>query len=138
MFIYNHKDNIKFNVATITIAAEIRNLIQNWCKENKLPIDFRVPCLKVYFTEPIIKTAMIEGITEAQTDKHLFEACQVNSVEFEKPMLETGNPKYEPLCKKWDIVFWSPLGGTIGYGNVLDDALGVCKYAIEHKAYNEY
>ena len=53
LFVYNSKKEV--NCMTAMLGAEIRNAIQNWRKENKLPIDFRVPTLYVYYTNEIIK-----------------------------------------------------------------------------------
>lgn len=127
MYIYNKKP--EFNVATVTIAAEVRNVIQNWRKVNKLPIDYKVSTLYVWFKEPIIKTALIEGRCEACNDIHVFEICQVDKVEFKTPPEE---------FQKYDFVCWSPLGGSIGFGDVLDDSKNIIKYAIEHKYYNQW
>ena len=43
------------NCVTAMIGAEVRNAIQNWRKANKLPLDFRVPTLCVYYTKEIMK-----------------------------------------------------------------------------------
>lgn len=132
MFIYNK--NPEFNVATVTIAAEVRNIIQNWRKANKLPIDYRVPTLYVWFNEPIIKSALIEGRCEACNDTHVFEICQVDKVEMQMPpedFKELDNHDYDFIC-------WSPLGGSVGFGDVLDDSKNSIKYAIEHKHYDQW
>jgi hypothetical protein len=103
------------------LGAEIRNAIQNWRKENKLPIDFRIPTLYVYYKDEIIKTVLIEGITDTFTKQHLFELCLVDNVEFVRPRDEIGFSKaQEDRWKdfldfdKHDLIFWSPLGGSIG------------------------
>ena len=71
------------NCVTAMIGAEVRNAIQNWRKANKLPLDFHVPTLYVYYTKEIMKTALIEGVTEASPKTpHLFELCLVDNVEF--------------------------------------------------------
>lgn len=136
MFIYNK--NPEFNPATISIAAEVRNVIQNWRKENSLPIDFHVPTLYVWFKEPIIKSALVEGRCEATSHIHVFEICQVDKVEFVEPF------GFDEISN-YDFVCWSPLGGTIGKGNVLADVKckikggqNLIKTAIEKKAYNEW
>lgn len=131
MFIYQKNPTaLTKNCATICINAEIRNIIQNWRKENKLPIDYVIPTLYVYFKEPIIKTALIEGKTSAQDETHLFELCQVSNV-----IVMT--PNYEDTYTD-DFYCWSPNGGTVGHGNVLDDKQKVIKNAIEKKAFDEW
>lgn len=112
---------------TAMLGAEIRNAIQNWRKENKLPIDFRVPTLYVYYTNEIIKTTLIEGITDANpNNSHLFELCLVDKVEWVNPREElkisASAAERRKDCinfDKHDLLFWSPLGGSIGYCDCL-------------------
>ena len=120
IFVYSGKKNV--NCITAMIGAEIRNAIQNWRKENKLPMDFRIPTLYVYFKEEIIKTALIEGITDANPkNPHLFELCLVDNVELVNPNDELNISK--AASERWanflnfnkhNLIFWSPLGGSIG------------------------
>ena len=149
LYTKNRQDGI------ICIAAEIRHLIQNWRKKNNLPIDFRVPTLKVWYddehciAESAITTALIEGQTEANNKTHLFELCQVDNVEFD--LLKNYRTCYDTTRKDdklvldelhgirhHDFYFWSPLGGTLGYGNVLDDTRGDIKKMTKIGAYNQY
>lgn len=125
LYIYNSKKEV--NCMTAMLGAEIRNSIQNWRKENKLPIDFHVPTLYVYYTNEIIKTTLIEGVTDANPkNPHLFELCLVDKVEFVRPRYELGFSKTQE--ERWknfldfdkhDLLFWSPLGGSIGYCDCL-------------------
>lgn len=120
--LYIYRKNKEMNCVTAMIGAEVRNSIQNWRKVNKLPLDFRVPTLCVYYTKEIMKTALIEGITDANPNNpHLFELCLVDNVEFVNPRNELGISKsHEVRWKefldfdKHDLIFWSPLGGSIG------------------------
>ena len=109
VYIYNNEKKKNHSVVTAMIGSEIRAAIQNWRKENKLPIDFRIPTLYVYFTKDIIKTALVEGITDIGTRNHLFETCLIDKVEFMEPD--------EGISKDNDVIFWSPLGGSIGFAN---------------------
>ena len=121
LFVYNSKKEV--NCMTAMLGAEIRNAIQNWRKENKLPIDFRVPTLYVYYTNEIIKTTLIEGVTDANPNNpHLFELCLVDNVKFVNPRNELDGSKAQEDCwkdflnldyDKHDLIFWSPLGGTV-------------------------
>ena len=110
---------------TAMLGAEIRNAIQNWRKENKLPLDFHVPTLYVYYTKEIIKTTLIEGTTDANTNNpHLFELCLIDNVKYIHPLeevqfIDTRNRRWHNILngiqlKDYDLIFWSPLGGTIG------------------------
>lgn len=109
---------------TAMLGAEVRNAIQNWRKENKLLLDFHVPTLYVYYTKEIMKTVLIEGHTDANPNNpHLFELCLVDNVEFVNLRNELdGSKTQEDHWKdflnldfdKHDLIFWSPLGGTIG------------------------
>lgn len=120
--LYVYKPNKELNCDTAMIGAEVRNAIQNWRKENKLPMDFHIPTLYVYYTKEIVKTALIEGVTDANPkNPHLFELCLVDKVEFVYPRDELGFSKtQEDRWKdflnfdKHDLIFWSPLGGSIG------------------------
>lgn len=112
---------------TAMLGAEIRNAIQNWRKENKLPIDFRVPTLYIYCTQEIIQTTLIEGITDANPNNpHLFELCLVDKVEWVNPREElnisaNAAERWKNFINfdKHDLIFWSPLGGSIGYCDCL-------------------
>lgn len=112
---------------TAMLGAEIRNAIQNWRKENKLPIDFRVPTLYVYCTQEILQTTLIEGITDANPNNpHLFELCLVDKVEWVNPREElnisaSAAERWKNFINfdKHDLIFWSPLGGSIGYCDCL-------------------
>ena len=112
---------------TAMLGAEIRNAIQNWRKENKLPIDFRVPTLYIYCTQEIIQTTLIEGITDANPNNpHLFELCLVDKVEWVNPREElnisaSAAERWKDFINfdKHDLIFWSPLGGSIGYCDCL-------------------
>jgi hypothetical protein len=148
IFVYSSKKNV--NCITAMIGAEIRNAIQNWRKENKLPMDFRIPTLYVYFKEEIIKTALIEGITDANPkNPHLFELCLVDNVEFVNPNDELNISK--SASERWanflnfnkhDLIFWSPLGGSIGVCDCLKgNTPNIQKevdVAIEKEYYNKY
>lgn len=110
-YIYNNEKTKNYSVITAMIASEIRAAIQNWRKANRLPIDYRIPTLYVFFEADIIKTALVEGITDVGTKVHLFETCLVDKVEFKEPHIAGLEPH--------DFVFWSPLGGTFGYSDCL-------------------
>lgn len=132
IYIYNNDKNTK-NCITAMLATEIRVLIQNWRKKLGVSIDYRIPTLCVWFKEDIIKAALIDGITDVATKEHLFETCLVDKVEFKEPPF---------TLDKADIIFWSPLGGEIGYGTILtgnvksiQDAID---YAIKNECYNKY
>lgn len=120
--LYIYRKNKEMNCVTAMIGAEVRNSIQNWRKVNKLPLDFRVPTLCVYYTKEIMKTALIEGITDANPNNpHLFELCLVDNVEFVNPRNELGISKSQEVrwkefldFDKHDLIFWSQLGGSIG------------------------
>lgn len=123
--LYIYSKNKEMNCVTAMLGAEIRNVIQNWRKENKLPLDFHVPTLYVYYTKEIIKTALIEGHTDANPNNpHLFELCLIDNVKFINPLeeiqfLDTRNKRWNNILngvelKDYDLIFWSPLGGTIG------------------------
>ena len=96
------------------IGAEIRALIQNWRKANGLTIDQHIPTLKFYFEDPIFITVFREGLSAVGEKKHFLELCLVDCAEFAEPPFEI-----RELCKDDDIIFWSPLGGTVGHGKVL-------------------
>ena len=143
-YLYNGKKEV--NCVTAMLGAEIRNAIQNWRKENKLPIDFRVPTLNVYYRNEIIKTTLIEGITDANPkNPHLFELCLVDAVEFVHPRDELGIS--ESACIRWnncmdfdkyDLIFWSPLGGTIGVCNCLNGNSANIQKEVDAVIKNEY
>ena len=105
------------DITEITICAEIRHLIQTWRKTNNLPIDYVIPSVYVYFKNPIIKTALIEGICEANNKDHLFKLCQIDKVIFK----ELPSNIINSLSKEYDFYIWSALGGTMAYGDVIQD-----------------
>ena len=134
VYIYNNEKKKNHSVVTAMIGSEIRAAIQNWRKENKLPIDFRIPTLYMYFTKPIIKTAVVEGVTGVGTTNHLFETCLIDKVEFMEPD--------EGFSREHDVIFWSPLGGTIGFANPTKDNVKIIQKevdtAVEKEYYNHY
>ena len=135
--------NPEFNSATITVAAELRNLIQTWRKENRLPIDFRVPTLNIWYSDEIITTAIREGRTEAKNYTHICELCQVDKVVRYNDEEVIESLKYTGLdipaiCRENDVIVWSNLGGTIKFGSVLFDSLKLVKDASEHHYYEKY
>ena len=152
VYIYNNEKKKNHSVVTAMIGSEIRAAIQNWRKENKLPIDFRIPTLYMYFTKPIIKTAVVEGVTDVGTANHLFETCLIDKVEFMNPldevqMVDTRNPRWNNILdglqlKDYDVIFWSPLGGTIGFANPTKDNVKIIQKevdtAVEKEYYNHY
>ena len=107
-----HKD--LYSLVPEMIGAEVRALIQNWRKANGLTIDQHIPTLKFYFNDPIFKTVFREGLSAVGEKKHFLELCLVDCAEFDEPPFEI-----RELCKDDDIIFWSPLGGTVGHGKVL-------------------
>lgn len=107
-----HKD--LYSLVPEMIGAEIRALIQNWRKANGLTIDQHIPTLKFYFNDPIFKTVFRDGLSAVGEKKHFLELCLVDCAEFDEPPFEI-----RELCKDDDIIFWSPLGGTVGHGKVL-------------------
>ena len=107
-----HKD--LYSLVPEMIGAEVRALIQNWRKANGLTIDQHIPTLKFYFSDPIFKTVFREGLSAVGEKKHFLELCLVDCAEFVEPPFEI-----RELCKDDDIIFWSPLGGTVGHGKVL-------------------
>lgn len=148
--LYIYRKNKEINCITAMLGAEIRNAIQNWRKENKLPIDFHVQTLYVYYTKEILKTTLIEGITDANSkNHHLFELCLVDKVEWVNPCEELHISA--SAAKRWkdyidfdkhDLIFWSPLGGSIGYCDCLKgNAPNIQKeldIAIENGYFNHY
>lgn len=152
VYVYNSEiRNIDTNI-TAMIGSEIRAAIQNWRKENKLPIDFRIPTLYVYFTKDIIKTALVEGFTDVGTKVHLFETCLVDKVVFMDPREEVAT--VDTTKSRWnkilngvqlvdhDIIFWSPLGGSIGFANPTkgnaDNIQKEVDISIKENLYNHY
>ena len=107
-----HKD--LYSLVPEMIGAEVRALIQNWRKANGLTIDQHIPNLKFYFEDPIFITVFREGLSAVGEKKHFLELCLVDCAEFAEPPFEI-----RELCKDDDIIFWSPLGGTVGHGKVL-------------------
>ena len=152
VYIYNNEKKKNHSVVTAMIGSEIRAAIQNWRKENKLPIDFRIPTLYVYFTKDIIKTALVEGFTDVGTKVHLFETCLVDKVVFMDPreevaILDTTKPRWNKILNgvqlvDHDIIFWSPLGGSIGFANPTKDNVKIIQkevdIAVEKEYYNHY
>ena len=152
VYIYNSEiRNIDTNI-TAMIGSEIRAAIQNWRKENKLPIDFRIPTLYVYFTKDIIKTALVEGFTDVGTKVHLFETCLVDKVVFMDPReevttVDTTKPRWNKILNgvqlvDHDLIFWSPLGGSIGFANPTkgntDNIQKEVDISIKENLYNHY
>ena len=134
VYIYNNEKKKNHSVVTAMIGSEIRAAIQNWRKENKLPINFRIPILYMYFTKPIIKTAVVEGVTDIGTTNHLFETCLIDKVEFMEPD--------EDISRDNDIIFWSPLGGSVGFANPTRGNVDIIQKevdaTIEKEYYNHY
>jgi len=134
VYIYNNEKKKNHSVVTAMIGSEIRAAIQNWRKENKLPINFRIPTLYMYFTKPIIKTAVVEGVTDIGTTNHLFETCLIDKVEFMEPD--------ENISRDNDVIFWSPLGGSVGFANPTKDNVKIIQKevdaTIEKEYYNHY
>lgn len=152
VYVYNSEiRNIDTNI-TAMIGSEIRAAIQNWRKENKLPIDFRIPTLYVYFIKDIIKTALVEGFTDVGTKVHLFETCLVDKVVFMDPreevaILDTTKPRWNKILNgvqlvDHDLIFWSPLGGSIGFANPTkgnaDNIQKEVDISIKENLYNHY
>lgn len=152
VYVYNSEiRNIDTNI-TAMIGSEIRAAIQNWRKENKLPIDFRIPTLYVYFTKDIIKTTLVEGFTDVGTKVHLFETCLVDKVVFMDPreevaILDTTKPQWNKILNgvqlvDHDLIFWSPLGGSIGFANPTkgnaDNIQKEVDISIKENLYNHY
>lgn len=152
VYVYNSEiRNIDTNI-TAMLGSEIRAAIQNWRKENKLPIDFRIPTLYVYFTKDIIKTALVEGFTDVGTKVHLFETCLVDKVVFMDPReevttVDTTNPRWNKILNgvqlvDHDLIFWSPLGGSIGFANPTkgnaDNIQKEVDISIKENLYNHY
>lgn len=152
VYVYNNEiRSIDTNI-TAMIGSEIRAAIQNWRKENKLPIDFRIPTLYVYFTKDIIKTALVEGFTDVGTKVHLFETCLVDKVVFMDPREEVAT--VDTTKSRWnkilngvqlvdhDLIFWSPLGGSIGFANPTkgnaDNIQKEVDISIKENLYNHY
>lgn len=148
--LYIYRKNKEMNCVTAMIGAEVRNAIQNWRKANKLPLDFRVPTLCVYYTKEIMKTALIEGITDANPNNpHLFELCLVDNVEFINPRNELGFSKAQTErwkdfldYEKHDLIFWSPLGGSIGVCDCIQGNAKIIQNqvdeVIKNELYNHY
>ncbi len=134
--------NPEFNPATITVAAELRNLIQNWRKENKLPIDFRVPTLNIWYNDEIITTAIRDGRTEARDSTHLCELCQIDKlVRYDdcEVMMKMNHLMFDnDFVMKYDVMVWSDLGGTVKCGNILEDSLNLIKTASAKRYYERY
>lgn len=152
VYVYNSEiRNIDTNI-TAMIGSEIRAAIQNWRKENKLPIDFRIPTLYVYFTKDIIKTALVEGFTDVGTKVHLFETCLVDKVVFMDPRdevttVDATKPRWNKILNgvqlvDHDLIFWSPLGGSIGFANPTkgnaDNSQKEVDISIKENLYNHY
>ena len=144
--LYVYKKNKEVNCVTAMIGAEIRNAIQNWRKANKLPLDYRVPTLCVFYRQNIIQTALIEGVTDANPkNPHLFELCLVDNVEFVNPKVELGitdaaNKRWKDFLDfdKHDLIFWSPLGGTIGVCDCLTGNASVIQKQVDEAINKNY
>ena len=140
MLIYKNKEKLHKDLEALIpemLGAEVRALIQNWRKANKLSIDQRIPTLKFYWTNPVFKTVFIEGLSGVGENKHFLDLCLVDRAEFEKPTEDILD-----LCKDDDILFWSPLGGTIGHGKILSGNTSNIQKELDavltRKYYNEY
>lgn len=140
MLIYRNKEKLHKDLEALIpemLGAEVRALIQNWRKANKLSIDQRIPTLKFYWTNPIFKIVFIEGLSGVGENKHFLDLCLVDRAEFEKPTEDILD-----LCKDDDILFWSPLGGTIGHGKILSGNTSNIQKELDAvltgKYYNEY
>ena len=152
VYVYNSEIRNIYTNITAMIGSEIRAAIQNWRKENKLPIDFRIPTLYVYFTKDIIKTALVEGFTDVGTKVHLFETCLVDKVVFMDPReevatVDTTKPRWNKILNgvqlvDHDLIFWSPLGGSIGFANPTkgnaDNIQKEVDISIKENLYNHY
>lgn len=144
--LYIYRKNKEMNCVTAMIGAEVRNAIQNWRKANKLPLDFQVPTLCVYYTKEIMKTALIEGVTDANPkNPHLFELCLVDNVEFVSPRDELGISKSQEVrwkefldFDKHDLIFWSPLGGSIGVCDCLSGNASVIQKQVDEAISKNY
>lgn len=151
--LYIYRKNKEMNCVTAMLGAEVRNAIQNWRKENKLPLDFHVPTLYVYYTKEIMKTVLIEGVTDSNPNNpHLFELCLVDNVKFvnpleEMPNVDTRNKRWNNILngiqlKDYDLIFWSPLGGTIGVCDCLQGNSRIIQNqvndALEFELFNHY
>ena len=144
--LYIYRKNKEMNCVTAMIGAEVRNAIQNWRKANKLPLDFRVPTLCVYYTKEIMKTALIEGITDANPkNPHLFELCLVDNVEFVSPrdelcILKSQEERWKEFLDfdKHDLIFWSPLGGSIGVCDCLSGNASVIQNQVDEAISKNY
>ena len=119
MLIYRNKEKLHKDLEALIpemLGAEIRALIQNWRKANKFSI---------------------EGLSGVGENKHFLDLCLVDKAEFEKP-----SEKILDLCKDDDILFWSPLGGTIGHGKILSGNTPNIQKELDavlnRKYYNEY
>jgi len=130
VYIYNNEKKKNHSVVTAMIGSEIRAAIQSWRKENKLPINFRIPTLYMYFTKPIIKTVVVEGVTDIGTTNHLFETCLIDKVEFMEPP--------EGISKDNDVTFWSPLGGSVGFANPTKDNVKIIQKEVDETIEKEY
>lgn len=144
--LYIYRKNKEMNCVSAMIGAEVRNAIQNWRKANKLPLDFRVPTLCVFFRQEIMKTALVEGITDANPNNpHLFELCLVDNVEFVNPRNELGISKSQ--AERWkdfldfdkhDLIFWSPLGGSIGVCDCLQGNAPIIQKQVDEAIKKNY
>ena len=83
---------------------------------------------------------------------HLFETCLVDKVVFMDPreevaILDTTKPRWNKILNgvqlvDHDIIFWSPLGGSIGFANPTKDNVKIIQkevdIAVEKEYYNHY
>ena len=138
--LYKNKDVLHKSIESLIpemIGAELRALIQNWRKANGFAIDQHIPVLKFWFANPIFKTVFVEGLSGVGENKHFLDLCLVDSAEYEMPKADIMS-----LTSKYDIVFWSPMGGTVGYGSPLHgNSKNIQKeldIVLNEKLYNRY
>ena len=138
--LYKNKDVLHKSIESLIpemIGAELRALIQNWRKANGFAIDQHIPVLKFWFANPIFKTVFVEGLSGVGENKHFLDLCLVDSAEYEMPDAEVMS-----LYSNDDIIFWSPLGGTVGHGSPLHGNTKNIQKEIDtvlnEKLYNRY
>lgn len=138
--LYKNKDVLHKSIESLIpemIGAELRALIQNWRKANGFAIDQHIPVLKFWFVNPIFKTVFVEGLSGVGENKHFLDLCLVDCAEYETPSADIMS-----LTSNYDIVFWSPMGGTVGYGSPLHgNSPNIQKeldIVLNEKLYNRY
>lgn len=138
--LYKNKDVLHKSIESLIpemIGAELRALIQNWRKANGFAIDQHIPVLKFWFANPIFKPVFVEGLSGVGENKHFLDLCLVDSAEYEMPDAEVMS-----LYSNDDIIFWSPLGGTVGHGSPLHGNTKNIQKEIDtvlnEKLYNRY